>query len=179
MQVRMQQWELDMEQQTGSKLGKEYIKAVYCHPDYLTYMQGTSWVPGLYEAEAGIKIVWKNINKFRYSDDTSLMAECKEELKSLLMEVKGESEKFGLKLNILQARLQQYVNRELPDVQAGFRKGRETRDLYWNSSTWATSCEELTHWKRLWCWEGLGAGGEGDDRGWDGLMASLTRWTWI
>jgi len=43
----------------------------------------------------------------------------------------------------------------------------------------ATSCEELTHWKRLWCWEGLGAGGEGDDRGWDGWMASLTRWTWV
>ena len=42
-----------------------------------------------------------------------------------------------------------------------------------------TSCEELTHWKRLWCWEGLGAGEEGDDRGWDGWMASLTRWTWV
>ena len=41
------------------------------------------------------------------------------------------------------------------------------------------SCEELTHWKRLWCWEGLGAGGEGDDRGWDGWMASQTRWTWV
>ena len=49
----------------------------------------------------------------------------------------------------------------------------------WNSSTLATSCEELTHWKRLWCWEGLGAGGEGDARGWDGWMASLTRWTWV
>ena len=49
----------------------------------------------------------------------------------------------------------------------------------WNSSTLATSCEELTSWKRLWCWEGLGAGGEGDDRGWDGCMASLTRWTWV
>ena len=48
----------------------------------------------------------------------------------------------------------------------------------WNSNTLATSCEELTHWKRLWCWEGLGAGGEGDDRGWDGWMASPTRWTW-
>ena len=43
----------------------------------------------------------------------------------------------------------------------------------------ATSCEELTHWKRLWCWEGLGAGGEGDNRGWDGWMASLTPWTWV
>ena len=49
----------------------------------------------------------------------------------------------------------------------------------WNSSTLATSCEELTHWKRHWCWEGLGAGGEGDDRGWDGWMASLTWWTSI
>ena len=49
----------------------------------------------------------------------------------------------------------------------------------WNSSTLATSCEELTHWKRPWCWEGLGAGGEGDDRGWDGWMVSPTRWAWI
>ena len=48
-----------------------------------------------------------------------------------------------------------------------------------NSSSLATSCEELTHWKRLWCWEGLRAGGEGDDQGWDGWMASLTRWTWV
>ena len=44
---------------------------------------------------------------------------------------------------------------------------------------WPTSCEELTHWKRPWCWEGLGAGGEGDDRGWDGWMASPTRWAWV
>ena len=49
----------------------------------------------------------------------------------------------------------------------------------WNSSTLATSCEELTHWKRPWCWEGLGAGGEGDARGWDGWMASPTLWTWV
>ena len=48
-----------------------------------------------------------------------------------------------------------------------------------SSSTLATSCEQLTQWKRLWCWEGLGAGGEGDDRGWDGWMASRTRWTWV
>ena len=51
--------------------------------------------------------------------------------------------------------------------------------LSWDSSTLATSCEELTHWKRPWCWEGLGAGGEGDDRGWDGWMASLTPWAWV
>ena len=51
--------------------------------------------------------------------------------------------------------------------------------LSWNSNTLATSCEELTHWKRPWCWEGLGAGGEGDDRGWDGWMASPTHWAWV
>ena len=49
----------------------------------------------------------------------------------------------------------------------------------WNSNTLATSREGLTHWKRPWCWEGLGAGGEGDDRGWDGWMASPTQWTWV
>ena len=49
----------------------------------------------------------------------------------------------------------------------------------WNFSTLATSCEELTHWKRLWCWEGLEAGEEGDDRGWDGWTASLTGWMWV
>ena len=43
----------------------------------------------------------------------------------------------------------------------------------------ASSCEELTHWKRPWCWEGLGAGGEGDDRGWDGWILPPTRWTWV
>ena len=48
-----------------------------------------------------------------------------------------------------------------------------------NSNTLATWCEELTHWKRSWCWERLEAGGEGDDRGWDGWIASLTQWTWV
>ena len=49
----------------------------------------------------------------------------------------------------------------------------------WNSNPLATSCEELTHWKRPWCWERLKEGGEGDDIGWDGWMASLTQWTWV
>ena len=49
----------------------------------------------------------------------------------------------------------------------------------WNSNTLATWCEELTHWKRPWCWEGLEAGGDGVNRGWDGWMASPTQWTWI
>ena len=76
MQVKKQQLELDMEQQTGSKLGKEYIKPVYCHPAYLTYMQNTSWGNArLDKAQAGIKIARRNINNLRYADDTTLMAE--------------------------------------------------------------------------------------------------------
>ena len=94
MQVKKQKLELDMEKQTGSKLGKKYDKAVYCHSAYLTYMQSTSWRnAGLDEAQAGIKIVRRNINNLRYADDTTLMAESEQELKSLLMKVKEESEK--------------------------------------------------------------------------------------
>ena len=74
---------------------------MYCHPAYLTYMQSTSWEnAGLEEAQAGIKIAGKNVNIFRYADDTTLMAESKEELKSFLMKVKEGSEKVGLKLNV-------------------------------------------------------------------------------
>ena len=102
MQVRKQQLELDMEQQTGSKEEKEYVKAVYCHPAYLTYMQRNS---GLEEAQAGIKIARRNINNLRYADDTTIMAESEEELKSLLMKVKEESEKVGLKLNIQKTKI--------------------------------------------------------------------------
>ena len=85
------------EQLTDSKLGKEYVKAVYCHPAYLTYMQSTSCkIPGWLKLEAGIKIARRNINNLKYADDTTLMAESKE-LKSLLMKVKEQSEKVGLK----------------------------------------------------------------------------------
>ena len=97
--------ELDMEQQTGSKEEKEYVKVVYCHPAYLTYMQSTSWETWLEEAQAGIKIAGRNINNLRYADDTTLMAEREEELKSLLMKVKEESEKVGLKLNIQKTKI--------------------------------------------------------------------------
>ena len=111
MQVKKQQLEIDMEQQTGSKLGKEYIKAIYGHAAYLTYMQSTSckmpsWMKlKLDEAQVGIKISGRNINNLRYADDTILMAESKEELKSLLMKVKEESEKVGLKLNIQKTKI--------------------------------------------------------------------------
>ena len=88
MQVRKQQLELDMEQQTDSKSGKEYVKAVYCHPAYLTYAEYIMRNAGLEEAQTGIKIAGRNIKNLRYADDTTLMAESKEELKSLLMKVK-------------------------------------------------------------------------------------------
>ena len=100
MQVRKQQLELDMEQQTGSKSGKEYIRAVYCHPAYLTYAEYIMRNAGLEEAQAGIKIAGRNINNLRYADDTAFMAESEEKLKSLLMKVKEESEKVGLTFNI-------------------------------------------------------------------------------
>ena len=90
MQVKKQQLELDMEQQTGLKLGKELIKAVFCHPAYLTQMQNTS-CEMLDEAQAGIKTAGRNINNLRYADDTTLRAESEEELKSLLMIVKEQS----------------------------------------------------------------------------------------
>ena len=106
MQVRKQQLELDMEQQTGSKQEKEYVNAVYCHRAYLTYMQSTSWETlGWNEAQAEIKIAGKNINNLRYADDTTLMAESDEELKSCLMWVKEEGENIGLKLKIQKTKI--------------------------------------------------------------------------
>ena len=96
MQVRKQQLEPDMGQQTGSKSGKEYVKAVYCHPAYFNlYAEYIMRNAGLEEAQAGIKIAKRNINNLRYADDTTLMAENEEKLKSFLMKVKEDSEKVG------------------------------------------------------------------------------------
>ena len=92
-----------MEQQTGSKLGKEYIKAIYCHSAYLTYAKYIMQNAVLDEAQAGNKIARRNIS-LRYADDTTLMTES-EELKSLLMKVKEESGKFDLKLNIQKTKI--------------------------------------------------------------------------
>ena len=78
MQVKKQQLELDMEQRSGSKLGKEYVKVVYCHLAYLTYIQ--EYIlrnAGLDEAQAGIKIAGRNINNLRYADDTTLWQKAK------------------------------------------------------------------------------------------------------
>ena len=105
MRVKKQQLELDMEQQTGSKSGKEYVKAVYCHPAYLTYMQEyIMWNAGLDEAQAGIKIARRNFNYLRYADDTTFMTKSEEELKSLLIKVQEESKKADIKLNIQKLR---------------------------------------------------------------------------
>ena len=84
---------------------KEYVKAVYYHPAYLTYTEYIMQNAWLDEAQAGIKIARRNINNLRYADDTTLMAESEEELKSLLMKVKEESEKVGLKLNIQKTKI--------------------------------------------------------------------------
>ena len=97
MQVRKQQLELDTEQWTGSKLEKEYVKAVYCYPAYLIYMQSTScempgWMKHKLESRLSGEI---SVTSLRNAGDSTLMAESEEELKSLLMKVKEESEKAG------------------------------------------------------------------------------------
>ena len=101
MQVKKQQLEPDMEQWIGSKLGKEYVKAVYCHSAYLTYIQSTSRkMPGWVKHKLKSRLLREIAINLRYADDTALMAESKEKLNSLLMKVKEESEKVCLKLNI-------------------------------------------------------------------------------
>ena len=250
------------------------------------------WNAGLDEAQARIKIAGRNINNFRRTDDTTLMEESKEELKSLLMKVKEAGEKVGLKLNIQETKIMasvpitsgQIVGETMETVTDFIFLGSQTtadgdysheikrhllcgrkvmtnldsilksRDitlptnfhlvkamvfssshvwmwkldykeswvlknwcfwtvvlektlespLYckeikpvnpkgnqswifigrtwcwsWNYNPLAIWCEELTHWKRPWCWERLKAGGEGDNKGWDGWMASPTQWTWV
>ena len=77
MQVKKQELEPDMKQWTSSKLGKESVKAVYCHPAYLTYMQ-IMWNAWLDEAQARNKTAGRNISNLRYADDTTLMAESEE-----------------------------------------------------------------------------------------------------
>ena len=80
MEVKKQQLELDMKQQTLSKLGKEYVKAIYYHPADLTYAEYIIRNVGLDEAQTGVKIAGRNINNFRYADDTTLIAESEKEL---------------------------------------------------------------------------------------------------
>ena len=106
MQVKKQLLQLGMEQLAGSKLEKEYVKAVYCHPPclfnlYAGYIMRNA---RLNEAQAGIKIARRNISNLRHADSTTLMAES-EELKSFLMKVKEKSKKVSLKFNIQKTKI--------------------------------------------------------------------------
>ena len=94
-----------MEEQTGSKSGKEYIKAILSPCLLNLNAEHIMRNIGLDEAQAGIKTVRRNIINLRYADNTTLMAESEEELKSLLMKVKEESQKVGLKLNIQKTKI--------------------------------------------------------------------------
>ena len=105
MQVKKQQLEPDMKQWTSSKLGKEYVKALYHHPAFQLKYRVHHATCQQDEAQTGIKIAGKIINNLRSTDDTTLVAKSKEELQSFLMKVKEESEKFGLKLNIQKTKI--------------------------------------------------------------------------
>ena len=105
MQVRKQQSELDMEQQTGSKSGKEYQGCILSLCLFNLYAEYIMRNTGLEEAQAGLQTAGRNINNLRSADDTTLMAESEEELKSLLMKVKKENEKVGLNLNIQKTKI--------------------------------------------------------------------------
>ena len=105
MQAKKQQLELDMEQQTGYKSGKEYQGCILSPCLFNLYAEYIMRNAGLEEAQARIKIARRNINNLIYADDTNLIAESEEELKSLLMMVKEENEKTGLKLNIQKTKI--------------------------------------------------------------------------
>ena len=107
MQVKEQQLELDMEQQTGSKSGEEYVKAVYCHPANLTSMQSASCV---IQGWMKHKLESRLLGEISITSDMQMTPPLwqkgdEEELKSLLMKVKEESEKVGLKLNIQKTKI--------------------------------------------------------------------------
>ena len=247
------------------------------------YAEYIMWNARLNEAQAGINIAGRNISDLRYADDTTLTAESKEKLKSLLMKMKEESEKAGLKFSVQKMKIMAsspitlwQIEGETVETMTDFiflgskitadgecsheikrclLLGRKVmtnldsilknRDITlptkvslvkamvspvvvygseswtikktecqridancgvgedsweslvrisnksilnihwkdwcwsWSSNTLATWWEELTDWKRPWCWERLKSGGEGNDKGWDGWMASPTQWTWI
>ena len=107
MQVKKHQLELDIEQQTGSRLGKSMLK-LHIVTLLNLYAEYIMWNARLDEALGGIKIAGRNINNLRYTDDTILVAEIEEELKSLLIKAKEESEKAGLKLNIQKMKIMMY-----------------------------------------------------------------------
>ena len=128
MQVKKQQLELDMEQRTVSRLGKEYVKAVLSPCLFNLFAEYIMQNARLDEAQAGIKISGRNINNLRYADDTTLMAESEEELKSLL-KMKEESKKVGLKLNIQKTKIMAY-SPSLHDKQMG-KQWKQWEIYFW------------------------------------------------
>ena len=132
---------------------------------------------GLEGAQAGIKIAGRNISNLRYADDTTLMAESEEELKSLLMKVKEETGKVGLKLNFQKTKIMTsgpitswQIDGETVETVSNFILGgskiTEDGDCSLEiKRRLLLGRKDRTNWKRPWCWEGLRAGGEGDDRG--------------
>ena len=172
------------------------------------YAEYIMWNVRLEEAQAGIKITGRNINNLRYTDDTTLMAEREEELKSLLMKVKEESEKAGLKLNSQKTKIM--ASGSMTSWQIDGEKIETVTDLIFLRVTWTSIIKPVNpKWNQSWIYIGrtdavaeapvlwlldekswlirkdsdagkrLWAGGEGGDRGWDGWMASLTWWTWV
>ena len=141
--VKKQPLETDGEQHTGSKLEKEYVKAVYCHPAYSTYMQSTSYkIPDWMKHNPRIKTARRNINNLRYADDTTLMAKSKEGKNSLLMRVKEERDKAGLKLNI--AKIKIMASRPIASLQIDGGKVETMSDFIFLGSK-ITADGDCTH----------------------------------
>ena len=132
MQVKKQQLELDIEPQTVSKSGKKYINAVLSSCLFTLYAEYIMWNPGLDKAQAGVKIAGRNINNLRYADDTTLMAESEEGLKSFLINVKEESEKVGLKLNIQKTKIM--ASGPINFMGNRWRNNRNCDQLYFGGS---------------------------------------------
>ena len=136
---------MDMEQWTGSKLEKEYIKAVLLPCLFKLYAEYIMRNAGLDEAQTGIKIAGRNNNKLRYADDTTLMAESKEELKSLLIQVKEESEKTGLTLDIQKTKIMASSPNHFMENRLG-NNGNSDRFYFWglqNHCRWWNFSHEI------------------------------------
>ena len=145
MQVKKQQIEPDMEQWTGSKLRKDYVKAVYCHFAYFNlyagYIMRNAWLD---EAQDGIKIARRNINNLRYADDTILMAQS-EELKRLLMKVKEETEKVDLKLNIQKTKIM--ASGPITLWQVDGKQWKQWETLFWGAPKSLQMVTAAMKWK--------------------------------
>ena len=106
MEIKKQQIEMHMKQWTGFKLGKEYVKAVYCHSAYLTYLQNISWkMLDWMNHKLESRLLWEISINLRYTGYTTLVAESERELRRLLMKVEEENEKAFLKLNVQKSKI--------------------------------------------------------------------------